>query len=416
VSGRPRWPVAAICLYAALVPLQPVLVLPDGSPLRIAAADLVAPVVYLAALAHPRRRLPFVLAAAALAIPGVAVLATLASANFRPMSMYALGKTAGLLYLTTLALAVVRAAGRDAAPAVLRALARGAFWSAVVGLVAFAAWRPGTPSALVPHGRLSSTMTGDPNIYASLLAVGLLATLAERDARPGGRLGRGAVLVAALLATGSRSGGLAVLAGLAVAAVVRRRDTLVTTARGLYWAGAVAIGAASVVATESGSSGLGRLWAHHWRAVTVENRLELYGRALGQFADHPVTGLGIGGFRELNRFAHGGSAGHFVVHNTYLWALVDLGLAGGLLVVALLIGATARSVRAARGHPPVEGAAIVAAGLVAMAVFNLFVDGFYQRHFWLLVACALGMPILRRRPSAATRGQPVPVAAVGAGP
>src|SRR6185503_14971611 len=124
----------------------------------------------------------------------------------------------------------------------------------------------------------------------------------------------------------------------------------------------------------------------HWREFTVEGRLDLYERALQQFADHPFTGLGIGGFRELNTFELRGYVTHFVVHNTYLWALVDLGIGGGLLLVGLIAGAVCRCVRAARRRPGAESGAVVAGGLVAMAVFNLFIDGFYQRHFWLLVA------------------------------
>jgi len=39
---------------------------------------------------------------------------------------------------------------------------------------------------------------------------------------------------------------------------------------------------------------------------------------------------------------------------------------------------------------------------------NLFIDGFYQRHFWILLACAFGLPVFRpaRRPATAVwRGE-----------
>src|SRR5262249_21237535 len=128
-AGGARWPLAVVCLYAALVPFQPVFTLADGSPLRLAAADAVAPLVLLAAVAHPRRRLPFAPTALMLAIPSLALVTTVWAAVGRSLSLYALGKTAGLLYLATIALAIVRATDRDAAPAILRALARGTFWS-----------------------------------------------------------------------------------------------------------------------------------------------------------------------------------------------------------------------------------------------------------------------------------------------
>ena len=85
----------------------------------------------------------------------------------RPLSYYALGKTAGLLYLTTFCLAATRCLDPGGGPAVLRALAAGG-WSAVIGLVAFAASMAGVETQLVAYGRLCSTMLGDPNVYCSL--------------------------------------------------------------------------------------------------------------------------------------------------------------------------------------------------------------------------------------------------------
>src|SRR5206468_6736510 len=124
------WPLAAAVLYAALIPFQPVFTLPDGSPLRFAAADAVAPLVLLAALARPRRRLPTALGLVALAIPLLAFFTTLLAALDRSLSGYALGKTAGLFYLTAVCFALVRGLEPRAVPVLLRALALGALWTA----------------------------------------------------------------------------------------------------------------------------------------------------------------------------------------------------------------------------------------------------------------------------------------------
>jgi len=107
------------------------------------------------------------------------------------------------------------------------------------------------------------------------------------------------------------------------------------------------------------------------------------------------------------------------VHNTYLWAFVDMGIAGGLLVSGLIVAAIWRAARAAgdRSPPVAESASVVAAALAAMAIFNLFIDGFYQRHFWVLMACALAMPVRqpRRAPIRAWRVEPDrPLAGSGA--
>src|SRR5262249_58704399 len=85
------------------------------------------------------------------------------------------------------------------------------------------------------------------------------------------------------------------------------------------------------------------------------------------------------------------------VHNTYLWALVDLGIPGGILLSGLIVAGIWWCARAARRRPAAEGAATVAAGIATLAMFNLFVDGFYQRHFWLLLSCGLALPRARRR-------------------
>src|SRR5262249_48374594 len=161
-----------------------------------------------------------------------------------------------------------------------------------------------------------------------------------------------------------------------VYAAVRSRDPVVTLARTAFVALAVGVVAGALLATDRGSAAAWGLWQHHWRDFTGEGRLDLYARALEEFGEHPLVGLGIGGFRDLNTFELAGHVEHFVVHNTYLWALVDLGVAGGLLLVGLIGAAAWRSARAARGIHPADGAAVVAAGLAAMAIFNLFIDGF----------------------------------------
>jgi O-antigen ligase len=385
-----------VCAYAALIPMQPVLTMPDGSPLRFAAADAVAPLVLLAALLAPRQRLPAGLLLTAVAIPLVALLSTLVAAHERALTWYAMGKTGGLFYLAALSVAAARSVPRDAGPVVLRALGFGALWSALLGLAGYAAWMAGFPTSLVSTGRLCSTMPGDPNIYCSLLAVGLLVTATDTRWSVPVRAAGVVVLVIALVLTGSRSGVVGAGVGLAITLLVRSRDPWVTGARTVY--ALVALGLIATVALLSAPGGIAGdfLYEHASRAWTVDNRFALYTRALEQFAEHPLLGLGIGGFNELNTWSMEGPGGHLPVHNTYLWALVDLGIAGGSLMAGIVVAAIWRCARAAVRRPAPEGAAQVAGALAAMAGFNLFVDGFYQRHLWVLLACAMGMPVARR--------------------
>lgn len=397
-SGRAAggWGLHAACLYAALIPCQPVVTLPDGSPLRIAAAELVAPFLLAAALVRPRRQLSPGLGLLALAIALVALFSTLLATTGRPLSGYAIGKTAGLVYVTAIGFALARGLAVGAEPRLLAALATGAFWSAVLGLAGFAAYMAGHPTSLVQWERLCSTMPGDPNIYGSLLAVAILIVATDARHSVIGRVVRLAVLSAALVLTGSRSAFVALVVGVVVCAWLRSRDRWLTAARAAYVAAVVGLVAAVLLLTEPAQRAAHLFWDHLWRSFTVESRFDLYARAFEQFGEHPVMGLGIGGFRDLNDWS-AGKGEHFAVHNTYLWALVDMGIAGGLLVTALVTGAIGRCMRAASGGPAAETAAVVGAALAAMAVFSLFIDGYYQRHLWILIACTLGMPVARAR-------------------
>jgi len=397
-ASRPpiAWGRAAVCLYAALIPLQPVLVMPDGSHLRIAAADAAAPLVLLAAVAAPRRRLSAGLSLLAIGIPLLALFSTLVAARDRSLSWYAMGKTAGLAYLVVMALAAARALEGGAEPAVLRALALGGIWSAVVGLAGYAAWLAGMPNQLVAAGRLCSTMPGDPNIYCSLLAVALLVAALDTRLTIVPRLASVGVLTTALVLTGSRSGVVGAAFGLLVAAFASTRDPWTTAVRGLWFLLLGGLVVALAFQTPAGGKIATVLDQHVWRMWTVENRFTLYARALQLFSEHPLLGLGIGGFNDLNTWTMEGRGGHIPVHNTYLWAFVDLGIVGGMLLAGLVVGAIWCCVRAAARRPAPAGAGLVAGGLAAMAAFNLFVDGFYQRHFWILMACALGLPAVRR--------------------
>jgi O-antigen ligase len=391
------WPVTAVCLYALLIPFQPILTLPDGSPLRFAAADAVAPLIFLGALGRPARRLPSGFWLVVAAIPLLALGSTLLAARDRALSGYAIGKLGGLLYLATFALAAARCLPRTAELRVLRALAAGAFVSAALGLVGFAAWMKGFATELMMDDRLCSTMTGDPNIYCSLLAVGLLVTLADPTLSSGARGVRGLVIAAALVLTGSRSGAVGALVGIGVYLLVRARDPWVAASRGSYMLIAAGTAIAVLLLTDSGWRAATLFWEHLWRLFSVESRFALYERAVEQFTEHPILGLGVGGFWDLNTWYQGDLVFHSAVHNTYLWALVDLGVGGGLLVATLFAAGIGRCVGAARRLVS-DSAPIVAGALATMAIFNLFIDGLYQRHVWVLLACALGMPAARRAP------------------
>src|SRR5262249_8146838 len=156
---------------------------------------------------------------------------------------------------------------RGAERAVLRALARGIVVSAVIGLIGFAAWGVADiETPLIEFDRLCSTMPGDPNIYRSLLPVAI--PLVPSDPQPPWyvRATSLGVRALALLASGSRSGLVGALLGLAVWGLVGTRDRWATSARSLYLAlGVGTVVAGLVLCTSQGAWLATMLWEHTWR-------------------------------------------------------------------------------------------------------------------------------------------------------
>jgi putative inorganic carbon (hco3(-)) transporter len=120
------------------------------------------------------------------------------------------------------------------------------------------------------------------------------------------------------------------------------------------------------------------------RPETVHQRVDLMEHSLAQFREHPLVGLGLGGFR--------GEEG-LIVHNTPLWFLADFGLIGmfvfcGFVAWFYLSGLRSYLAAAADAQPLVL-AVIVSHS--AMLGLSMGIEGFYQRHWWLcfgLIAAA----------------------------
>jgi O-antigen ligase len=190
-------------------------------------------------------------------------------------------------------------------------------------------------AAQAQDGRLVGA-SGDPNFLAAGIvpAIVLAFALASNGRRVVGRfaaLTAVGVLVAGLVATQSR-GGLVAAGVAAVAAFVladRARGAiflalLMTVATAAAWFSWNPV-AWQRMSDFGESSGRGELWHVGWR----------------MWQDHPVTGVGLGGFRDHSRdyvFELGllRYAEYFVeqpklVHNVYLELLTETGLVGLLL-------------------------------------------------------------------------------------
>lgn len=177
-----------------------------------------------------------------------------------------------------------------------------------------------------------------------------------------------------------------------------RLGRLPLPARAPWIAGAIAVALIIVPIAASGGDAAeaprfgetsGRL------ASTGSNRYEYWRVALRAAADHPVKGLGSGGFgpewmreRTINEVVRD-------AHSLYLETLAELGIVG-LLLLALLLGAIFTAARAAyRGDPAL--AAGPAAALVAFAL-HAGIDWDWELPALTLVAVTLAGLLLSRVP------------------
>ncbi|MEJ7892823.1 MAG: O-antigen ligase family protein [Solirubrobacteraceae bacterium] len=224
-------------------------------------------------------------------------------------------------------------------------------------------------------------------------------------------LSRGALISAAaiitigLAATQSRGGLLAAAAAAIVALFVMRRHRLQVTAAlaiavGLigFWF-AISPGAFERVSNvDDGGNGREDLWTVAWRV----------------FEDHPLQGVGLGGFQEASA-SYVLQPGQLsavdliverphVVHNTYLQLLAETGIIGLVLYLATLLAFLAASWQAgrlfdARGDPGLETLArslFVAQISIMAALF--FISGASTAPFWVLYGVSGALLMVARKP------------------
>ncbi|HEY6270841.1 MAG TPA: O-antigen ligase family protein [Terriglobales bacterium] len=215
-------------------------------------------------------------------------------------------------------------------------------------------------------------------------------------------------MLVGFLISGSRGG----LIGVAIAALQliwrskrRLRNLLLTAFMSL------ALATASLF---SGSSAVSRvLHPSAGDVASTQARLNLWKAALGVIKSHPLFGVGSAAFTiALSHDAH-----YNVSHNTYLDVLGELGLAGFLPFMGILILVYRRlgNLAGIRTHAPPALQCIATgfrAGLAGYFVGAFFLSTWEQQVLWLLVFLSMCMAWLQRAPQATpeqasrpTRGQ-----------
>jgi O-antigen ligase len=122
--------------------------------------------------------------------------------------------------------------------------------------------------------------------------------------------------------------------------------------------------------------------------TTLQSRFDINRVALDMWDESPATmtlGIGLGAFYALTGTSGLGYAA--IVHNSYLWVLVEMGIVGAAVLLGLLWRVLRNVLRALKHSGPYQPLAWgVAAGIAGFLVWNLANEGMYQRHLWLLFA------------------------------
>jgi putative inorganic carbon (hco3(-)) transporter len=290
-----------------------------------------------------------------------------------------------------LALAIARLPWDERAPARLYGvLAAIALLAAGTGLWQWLTrdifWNPRVivGNAYAPFYRVNSIFW-DPSIYGRFLVVAILATLTVvLFARPNGRrdvaLGAlVAVLWVGLVFSFSQSSFAALAAGVALAATLAWRWRAVG-ALALVAAVMIPVGFASPQLENVRDNVFGKSAAGLNRATSGRAKLIANGVAIA--ADHPVAGVGVGGFKEAyaERLGRSRPFKGAASHNTPVTVAAETGVVGLALFAWLVLAALILGLRGAVTDDGLARTVRIAAGVVfaAILVHSLFYNALFE--------------------------------------
>lgn len=273
----------------------------------------------------------------------------------------------------------------------LRLFLLGVLFHTALGIVAFVGdllLGVDLPGMNTYTGRLSGMLV-DPNAFGGLLVCAFALHVATGGSpRPllhGWLAGLGTILLPiGILLTYSRSAWLG-LVGVLLVATLFQPGLLVRVA---------VVGSFAVVLTLAvlGPEYFETMIALAARPKQIGERVELASQAFEVFQQHPVLGVGVGGFWQLT------GAG---THNTTLWFMTDFGIVGLAVFLGFIGWVGMRAVRGLHLAPPEERSLLVGLGLAHVALIGLSfgIEALYQRHWWLVMASIVAMHnALRREP------------------
>jgi O-antigen ligase len=264
-------------------------------------------------------------------------------------------------------------------------------------------------------------LSGDANFFAALQVIVLplevvLANYARRGAVRMVVLAGIAVTVGSIMTSLSRGGILALGAVFALTTLQPARTFFRTRAHKRAFLLVVALGT-GVLLLASYSALSARASSLFYTADGGSGRTNLWLAALHGFSDHKLAGIGFGSFLgQSNRLllqTPGVDFSAYVlrptgqfVHNAYLESLVELGVVGLALFLALLGSMTAALLRASR-EAARRGAAFLSSftralllSVAGFALTSIFLSTETDRTLWILLGLSIAMPrvLLKEQP------------------
>ena len=293
-------------------------------------------------------------------LPFVALLATVARADFPPWAPRALAAAA--LALATLFAAV-------------------GLWQAATHELFFYAPNLAASNANTDYFRVTS-LFGDPSLYGRHLVLGIgvaLTLLATRRWRAWPLIGLLAVMWAGLLFSYSQSSMVALLV-VTVLLALATGDRRVRRAVALLMLAAALVGCGYLAVQVADGESLNRITSDR------TNRVE---DAVRVIEKHPVVGVGIGGQPRASRRLVGSErpTPNFVSHTTPLTVFAELGVIGLALYAWLLAGGVWLILQVRRRDEALGLA--LAAAFIGLFVHALFYSGFLEDPItWLVIGIA----------------------------
>jgi len=219
------------------------------------------------------------------------------------------------------------------------------------------------------------------NFFAFQLLMALAAVFVAARG-PTLRIAATAVLLVALYYTDSRSGWIATFTVLAAGIYMNAtRFREIATAALCALAIVLLILAAAWLVGNTSFVGTPQIIVS---TTNTEGRMLSILGGLQLFLQHPISGAGLGAFR--NKLIFYSSDQPLLIHSTCVWLLAELGIVGLITFATPAISVLAAELR--RRAADFAGQLLVLC-LVAFGVMSLPADMLYQRTFWLLFGAAL---------------------------